>query len=88
MNSFHHQAVDRVGFGLRAVAWAPDGTVEGIEGEGERLVIGVQWHAETLDGGPHPRLFAALVEAARGQPRGVITTSDASLLTRIAKSTR
>src|SRR3954451_7668353 len=29
-NSFHHQAVERLGSGLRAVAWAPDGTVEAI----------------------------------------------------------
>jgi putative glutamine amidotransferase len=65
VNSFHHQAVDRLGEGLRAVAWAPDGTVEGIEAAGERLVLGVQWHAETLDrGGPHHRLFEALVAAA------------------------
>jgi putative glutamine amidotransferase len=64
VNSFHHQAVDVLGSGLCAVAWAPDGTVEGIEDESERLVIGVQWHAETLDDGPHPRLFAALVAAA------------------------
>jgi putative glutamine amidotransferase len=65
VNSFHHQAVDVLGAGLHAVAWAPDGTVEGIESEGERLVIGVQWHAETLDNGPHPRLFEALVASAR-----------------------
>jgi len=65
VNSFHHQAVDRLGSGLRAVAWAPDGTVEGIEDPGERFVLGVQWHAETLDRGPvHPRLFEALVAAA------------------------
>ena len=50
------------------MAWAPDGTVEGIEDDGERLVLGVQWHAETLDrGGPHPRLFEALVAAALGE---------------------
>lgn len=69
VNSFHHQAVDRLGRGLRAVAWAPDGTVEGIEAPGERWVVGVQWHAETLDrpGQPHPRLFEALVAAASGQ---------------------
>ena len=67
MNSFHHQAVLRLGDGLRAVAWAPDGTVEGIEGDGERLVLGVQWHAETLDEveRPQARLFGALVDAAR-----------------------
>jgi len=66
-NSFHHQAVDRLGSDLTAVAWAPDGTVEGIEDPGERFVVGVQWHAETLDRGPvHPRLFEALVSAASG----------------------
>jgi putative glutamine amidotransferase len=64
VNSFHHQAVDRLGRRLRAVAWAPDGTVEAIEDTDGRLVLGVQWHAETLDNGPHPRLFAALVAAA------------------------
>jgi putative glutamine amidotransferase len=68
VNSFHHQAVDRLGAGLKAVAWASDGTIEGIEamqGAGDRLVLGVQWHAETLDRhGPHQRLFDALVTAA------------------------
>jgi putative glutamine amidotransferase len=67
VNSFHHQAVERLGEGLRAVAWAPDGTVEGIEGADGRFVLGVQWHAETLDEveRPQARLFTALVEAAR-----------------------
>jgi putative glutamine amidotransferase len=60
VNSFHHQAVDRVGSGLRVVAQAPDGTVEGIEGPG--FVVGVQWHAETLVA--HRSLFQALVAAA------------------------
>ena len=67
VNSFHHQAVERLGEGLRAVAWAQDGTIEGIEAAGARLVLGVQWHAETLDevADAHGRLFAALVDAAR-----------------------
>jgi putative glutamine amidotransferase len=68
VNSFHHQAVDALGRDLVAVAWAPDGTVEGIEDPGERFVVGVQWHAETLDIGPHPKLFEALVAAAAGEP--------------------
>ena len=68
VNSFHHQAIERLGEGLRAVAWSADGVIEAIEGAGDRLVLGVQWHAETLDqdGGPHARLFRALVEAGRG----------------------
>jgi putative glutamine amidotransferase len=65
VNSFHHQAVDRLGRGLRAVAWSPDGVIEGIEGLDDRLVIAVQWHAETLDtvSEPNARLFRSFVEA-------------------------
>jgi putative glutamine amidotransferase len=60
VNSFPHQAVDRLGEGLRIVARAEDGTVEGIEGSG--FVVGVQWPAETL--AAHLPLFEALVAAA------------------------
>jgi putative glutamine amidotransferase len=67
VNSFHHQAVDRVGSGLRVVAEAGDGTVEAIEGRGG-FVIGVQWHAETL--AQHLGLFHALV-AASAAPSGL-----------------
>jgi putative glutamine amidotransferase len=68
VNSFHHQAVDELGRGLRAVAWAPDGVVEGIESDGPSLYLGVQWHVETLVDRPrHARLFDALVEAAAGE---------------------
>jgi putative glutamine amidotransferase len=67
VNAFHHQAVDRLGRGLRAVAWADDGIVEAIEGDGESLYLGVQWHVETLVHLPrHARVFEALVDAASG----------------------
>ena len=74
VNSFHHQAVERLGEGLRAVAWAPDGTVEGIEGDDGRFVLGVQWHAETLDEveRPQARLFSALVDAARDRAGALV----------------
>ncbi len=60
VNSFHHQAVDQIGAGLRVVARAEDGTIEAIEGAG--FVVGVQWHAETMHA--HVPLFEALVRAA------------------------
>jgi putative glutamine amidotransferase len=65
VNSFHHQAAELLGRGLRAVAWSPDGVVEGIEDAGVPLYLGVQWHAETLVHlERHAALFEALVEAA------------------------
>jgi putative glutamine amidotransferase len=65
VNSFHHQAINHLGPGLRAVAWSPDGVIEGIEAPARPFLLGVQWHAETLTGRPeHAALFAGLVSAA------------------------
>jgi putative glutamine amidotransferase len=67
VNSFHHQAVDRLGEGLRVSARAPDGTVEAIEDPRRPFVLGVQWHAEMLlEERPHRTLFEGLVTAAAG----------------------
>lgn len=45
VNSYHHQAIDEPGDGLRIVAWAPDGTIEAVESTQDR-VLAVQWHPE------------------------------------------
>jgi putative glutamine amidotransferase len=67
VNSFHHQAVDRLGTGLRACAWAPDGTIEAIEDPEQAFVVAVQWHAETLQGVPGQlALFEELARIAAG----------------------
>jgi putative glutamine amidotransferase len=44
--SDHHQAVRRLGRGLRVTATAPDGLPEAIEVPGRRLALGLQWHPE------------------------------------------
>lgn len=70
VNSFHHQAIKDLGRGLRTVAWAEDGLIEGAElDDVTRFVVGVQWHPEEMVSQFEParRLFAALV-AASAQP--------------------
>ncbi|MEQ9093060.1 MAG: gamma-glutamyl-gamma-aminobutyrate hydrolase family protein, partial [Miltoncostaeaceae bacterium] len=65
--SHHHQAVDRLGDGLRVTATAADGMIEALEVEGEAWQVGVQWHPEP---DPGSRIIAALVEAARAALAG------------------
>jgi putative glutamine amidotransferase len=65
VNSFHHQAVDRLATPLVASAFAPDGLVEAVEFRDERFVLGVQWHPEAWwRDGRFASLFRALVHAA------------------------
>lgn len=67
VQSVHHQAVGRLGDGLRPVAWAEDGVVEAIESERHGFVVAVQWHPE-LDAprdDPQLTLFDELVVRSR-----------------------
>jgi gamma-glutamyl-gamma-aminobutyrate hydrolase PuuD len=66
-NTMHHQAVRKVGTGLKAVAWAGDGTIEAMESEKHPWLLMVQFHPEELFEfhGPSGRLFRAFVEACR-----------------------
>ncbi len=50
VSSYHHQAIDRLGRGLRAVGSAEDGIVEAVEVPGADL-IAVQWHPEDTAAG-------------------------------------
>lgn len=48
-NSMHHQAIARVADGVRVVARAPDGVIEGIESaQADWWMLGAQWHPEEL----------------------------------------
>jgi putative glutamine amidotransferase len=65
VNSFHHQAIDRLGTGLEPVAWSDDGVIEAVEAPAGAFTLGVQWHAECLTHCPaQARLFKSLVAAA------------------------
>lgn len=65
VNSVHHQAVKKLGQGLRVTAHSPDGTIEGIEDTGEAWIVGVQWHPEwMLDSLAQRRLFEVFVAQA------------------------
>jgi putative glutamine amidotransferase len=69
-NSFHHQAVDRLGNGLCAVGTSRDGIVEAIECTDRAWwMVGVQWHPEELTATTEEwdrALFAAFARAVMG----------------------
>jgi putative glutamine amidotransferase len=70
VNSYHHQALDELGRGVRAVGHADDGTVEAVQVDVEGLAIGVQWHAELLVERPEQMaLFDILARAAESRAR-------------------
>ncbi|WDV46616.1 gamma-glutamyl-gamma-aminobutyrate hydrolase family protein [Clostridiaceae bacterium M8S5] len=48
VNSFHHQAVDKLGDGLVVTATSEDNIIEGFEHEEYSCVFGVQWHPEMM----------------------------------------
>ena len=60
---YHHQAIDRVGDGLRVTARTEDGVIQAVELDSVPFGVAVQWHPEQT--GEDLRLFAGLVEAAR-----------------------
>lgn len=64
--SYHHQAVNDLGEGLKVVARAGDGTIEAIEATDRPWMIGVQWHPErTLHDSASQRIFASFISAAK-----------------------
>jgi putative glutamine amidotransferase len=64
--SWHHQAVDGLGEGLRVTARAGDGVIEALEPEGEGWAVAVQWHPElnAATDSKQAALFGAFRDAA------------------------
>jgi gamma-glutamyl-gamma-aminobutyrate hydrolase PuuD len=66
VNSRHHQAVGRVGAGLRVTARsAPDRVIEALERSDSRFAVAVQWHPEDQVHADvaQKKLFEAFAEA-------------------------
>lgn len=59
--TYHHQGIE-TSPGYAFVGWSPDGVVEALENADAQFRLAVQWHPEV---GADPRLFEALVAAAR-----------------------
>jgi putative glutamine amidotransferase len=63
VKSHHHQALDELGDGVRAVGWADgDETIEAIELPGRSYALGVLWHPEEDE---RSNVIGSLVVAAR-----------------------
>jgi putative glutamine amidotransferase len=68
ISCFHHQAIDRLGHGLQAIARSPDGVIEAVQATvtESQWFLGVQWHPEdtaATDSAQH-LIFSGLVDAA------------------------
>ena len=64
INSHHHQAVRKVGTGLRVSAVAPDGVIEAIEHPKYNFCLGVEWHPEYEKNKEDSKIIKALVHHA------------------------
>lgn len=47
-NSFHHQAINKLGEGFKVIARSSDGIVEAIEKIDHKFCLGIQWHPEMM----------------------------------------
>ena len=69
VNSFHHQALDKVADDFRVVARASDGVVEAIEHKTYKFLVAVQWHPEMLavECEKARELFVRFIEEAKNR---------------------
>jgi putative glutamine amidotransferase len=68
VNSMHHQAVKRLGRGLKVTARSEDGFVEAVESAGEYpFLMAVQWHPEEMvhDSAEQREIFVRFVTKCR-----------------------
>lgn len=65
VNSFHSQVIDKLGAELRVTARSGEGYIEAIEGTGDHLVLGVQFHPEfMIDNKAMLNIYKVFIQAA------------------------
>lgn len=67
VNSYHHQGVKVMGEGLVAMAYAPDGLIEGVYNPSKKFVVGLQFHPERMlaDHAGNKKVFDAFAKAVK-----------------------
>lgn len=68
VNSLHGQGIDKLGVGLTAEAYAPDGLIEALSvNNAKAFALGVQWHPEwdVMENPQYLAIFKAFGEACR-----------------------
>jgi putative glutamine amidotransferase len=68
VNSYHHQAIKKVGKGLIVSAYSNDNLVEALESEG-KSIIAVQWHPELTGDIYSKELFKHFINKALSMSR-------------------
>ncbi|MFA7462424.1 MAG: gamma-glutamyl-gamma-aminobutyrate hydrolase family protein [Anaerovoracaceae bacterium] len=67
-NSYHHQAVKDAAPGFDVTGTTADGVIEAIEKNGDRFVLGVQWHPEMTWSCPiNQKIFQAFIRRCEKQ---------------------
>lgn len=69
VNSIHHQCVQSVGEGFRAVGWSEDGIIEAVESVTPWFAIGVQWHPEKMKNPQEQELFRYFIQYINHQAK-------------------
>ncbi len=67
-NSFHHQAIDKLGDDLKVTGRTSDDIIEAIEGKREEFLLGVQWHPEMMSARGNKemlKIFKEFVKSAK-----------------------
>lgn len=69
VNTIHHQAIDKLGEGLKVSAISEDNVIEAIETEDvkTRFILGTQWHPEmiSIKDDKHQNIFDYFINSAK-----------------------